>query len=136
MMHRWNTQKVDAEKPLIPSSQNLRAHKLRFLQKTRRAVLFSGIAALSTWAVIGYLTDWTGGNLQALLSARLQRCHGSFRAGLKDKGEEFTWESVSIAAVSEPSDLADFVRIGDPDRRPGLSPLLERPRVRQARSPT
>lgn len=78
-------------------------------------MLFSGIAALSTWVVIGYSTDWTGGNLQALLSAKLQRCHGSSRAGLKDKGKDFTWRSVGIAAVSEPSDLADFVRTGDPD---------------------
>lgn len=129
-MHRWNTQKLDSEKPLIPSSQHPRARKLQFLQKTQRIVLFSGIAAFSTWVVIGYSTDWTGSNLQTLLSAKLRGCHGNSRAELKDKGGEFTWESVGIPVASELSDSANFVRIGDPDRGPGLPPLLGWFRVR------
>lgn len=73
-------------------------------------VLFSGIAAFSTWAVIGYSTDWTGGSLPATLSAKFRGCHGSSKA---DKGKGFTWESVGISAVGELSDLANSMGIGD-----------------------
>lgn len=111
-MHHWNTQKIDSEKPLIPSSQHSRARNIQFLQKTRRIVLVSGIAAFSTWAVIGYSTDWTGGSLPATLSTKFRGCHGSSKA---DKGKGFTWESVGIPAVGELSDSADSVRIGDSD---------------------
>lgn len=106
---------MDSEKTLIPSSQHPRTRKIQFLQKTRRIVLFSGIAAFSTWAVIGYSTDWTGGSLPATLSAKLRGCHGSSKARLEDKGKGFTWESVGIPVVGELSDSADSVGIGDSD---------------------
>ncbi|KAH8151117.1 uncharacterized protein LAJ45_04819 [Morchella importuna] len=86
-MENWN-QKMESEKPLMPSTSRdipvqPSSRKLRLLEKTRRLVLFSGIAAFGTWAVVGYSTSWTG-------PAPHRNCH--FEA---EKGKDFKWEDVT-----------------------------------------
>lgn len=115
---------MESEKPLMPSTSRdipqPSSRKLRLLEKTRRLVLFSGIAAFGTWAVVGYSTSWTG-------PAPHRNCH--FEA---DKGKNFKWEDVSRFLSFLSLFLANMsARIGDSNCTPRIPPVLGRLRVRK-----